>query len=227
MSLDDTSSELDARPSTGMHVFMLQLHKTSLFAMLTDPQFKIIVDHLHAVSIPNGALIVSENDNYTNLYILRKGRVHTYNATNGSELDEDVSAAGSMFNKAAFLLGSPSEKTIRAVEDVRLWKIARGDVLQLAESMPDLINGITGFATDAEEPQTPRKLYAWQSPNEVILVNQRKHWWVLVSSLLPWVLLLLLTLVVMVVMADFFSLLLRSTYCSSNRLGVCDVWCFI
>lgn len=103
------------------------LRKVSLFQGLTSRDLFVIAQRLQKVNLDRGSIIISEGEPGDSLMILDRGRAGVYrNGESVGELNR-----GDCFGELAILTRGPRTATIRAEENVGLWKLNAADFYEM------------------------------------------------------------------------------------------------
>ncbi|MCS7055169.1 MAG: cyclic nucleotide-binding domain-containing protein [Thermoflexales bacterium] len=206
------------------------LRESTLFARLTDDEFKTIIGLLHARTLGEGeALIVAGGDD-TNLYILRRGKLLVRKPDKGGKdpLDRFVQPVA-ILNELSFVTGHPNVETIEAVTPAQLWYIPRAEFQQLLQRQKHLRERLSYTPEEQQYIKQPRRFDS-QRPGELVLWFGRRHWWVLLRR--QWLTMLMLLFLGVTFLPPIQSLL-------SGALGVVPraalglvalanfLWCFV
>lgn len=117
-----TVNQLGTSPNEDLLDLMHRVHllrHVSLFQGMTSRDLSVIGRRLHKLSIQKGAVIIQEGDMGDSLMIMDGGRAGVYR--NGQPLGEVK--RGDCFGEMAILTQGVRTATIRAEEDVLLWRL--------------------------------------------------------------------------------------------------------
>lgn len=121
-SAEQDSAELFNRLSDRLERVRL-LRKVSLFQGLTSRNLFVIAQRLQKVSMDKGSIIIHEGEPGDSLMIVDKGQAGVYR--NGEPISE--LSRGDCFGELAILTQGPRTATIRAEENVGIWKLHASD----------------------------------------------------------------------------------------------------
>jgi membrane protein YdbS with pleckstrin-like domain len=180
-----TSDNLNDTPRNVLQ----KLRESTLFAQLTDDEFKLVTELLRTEQVSQGALLIEQGGLNTNLYILRRGRA-AVRVVGLNDVEQIVGFinVGGVFNEYAFLTGFRNTQTVEALEPLTLWYIRRDEFQELLDEYPELESHLVyPPPSDPSLPQQPRQVrtYSWQRPGEMVLLYRKKHIWVFLSTLWP------------------------------------------
>ncbi|MFN4292832.1 MAG: cyclic nucleotide-binding domain-containing protein [Thermoflexales bacterium] len=168
-----------------------RLRESTLFARLTDEEFKAVLRLMRARAMNEGQILTVAGAEDTNLYILRRGKMLIRAPEKGGK-DPVIRFVkpGEILNELPFITGHPSEVTIETVTPAQLWYIPRGEFQQLLAREGYIREHLT-YTPEAEKYIKQRRRFDTQRPGELVLWFGRKHWWVLLQS--QWFTALMLT----------------------------------
>lgn len=110
------------------HMARIQvLKQVPLFADLPYQELSCIALQLHTVMIRKGQEIFHEKDPGDALYLIRTGKVSVYRG----DLELGRLGAGECIGQTAILTSRPRTATLRAVEEVRLWRLDSASFYEL------------------------------------------------------------------------------------------------
>jgi hypothetical protein len=121
---------LRMRPITAALIEQVPFFKHANAEFLRD-----IIPRLDARQFSPGEILVHEGDVGEEMYFLTKGQVEVIRG--GSPEPVTILREGSFFGELAILRDAPRAATVRALNDVEVYALSRGDVLQLAHAHPD------------------------------------------------------------------------------------------
>ncbi|MGD1074921.1 MAG: Crp/Fnr family transcriptional regulator [Thermodesulfovibrionales bacterium] len=123
---------------------MVDLRKISLFSTVTDPQLKEILSYFTQISVKKRETIFSEGDPSDWLLIVAEGKVKiTKLSMDGKEIILEVIQPLDFFGAIAVLKGFPYPANAIAMEDSKLLKISRTNLMRVLDRFPHLMNCIT------------------------------------------------------------------------------------
>jgi CRP-like cAMP-binding protein/ATP/ADP translocase len=171
-----TVSKLGASPHEDLSDLMHRVHllrHVSLFQGMTSRDLSVIAQRLHKLSVLKGAVIIQEGDMGDSLMIVDGGRAGVYR--NGQLLGEVK--RGDCFGEMAILTQGARTATIRAEEDVLLWRLDSSvfydmmfDQTSIAVEMMKLLS--RRLRSELERGQTANKSELMQSHAEVAATLQ-------------------------------------------------------
>jgi CRP/FNR family transcriptional regulator len=119
---------------------MLDLKKISLFSTVTDSDLKEIVPSFTHVAFKKKEVIFSEGDPPDWLYIVAEGKVKiTKLSMDGKEIILEVIQPMDFFGGVAVLKGFPYPANAMAMEDSKLIRISRTNLMRILNRFPHLM----------------------------------------------------------------------------------------
>ncbi|HAM51539.1 MAG TPA: Crp/Fnr family transcriptional regulator [Nitrospiraceae bacterium] len=119
---------------------MLDLKKISLFSTVTDSDLKEIVPSFTHVAFKKKEVIFSEGDPPDWLYIVAEGKVKiTKLSMDGKEIILEVIQPLDFFGGVAVLKGFPYPANAMAMEDSKLIRISRTNLMRILNRFPHLM----------------------------------------------------------------------------------------
>ncbi|HET6513946.1 MAG TPA: Crp/Fnr family transcriptional regulator [Thermodesulfovibrionales bacterium] len=119
---------------------MIDLKKIPFFDTLTDADFKEIVPYFSAASFRKRDVIFSEGDLPDWLYIVLGGKIKiTKVSMEGKEIILEVIQPNDFFGGVAVLKGFPYPANAIAMEDSKVLKISRSNLLKVLDRFPNLM----------------------------------------------------------------------------------------
>lgn len=171
-----TVSKLGTSPNEDLSDLMYRVHllrHVSLFQGMTSRDLSVIAPRLHKLSVQKGAVIIQEGDLGDSLMIMDGGRAGVYRS--GQLLGEVK--RGDCFGEMAILTQGARTATIRAEEDVLLWRLDSSvfydmmfDQTSIAVEMMKLLS--RRLRSELERGQTANKSELEQSHAEVAATLQ-------------------------------------------------------
>jgi CRP-like cAMP-binding protein len=115
------------------------LRSIPLFQSVCDEDLESIANLLIERRFPNGKTIVEEGLPGDYMYVIREGRVKvTKLSGDGREKILEMLEAGDFFGEMALLDRAPRSASVKALEETRIFALARADFLSLIKKSPDL-----------------------------------------------------------------------------------------
>lgn len=100
-----------------------------MFQDLPQAALEIIIDSMHAVSVPAGTDIIRQGDSpASEFYVLEEGSCEVWVKTSagGKPTKAITYSSGSAFGELALLYSSPRAATVRSTSPCKLWVMERG-----------------------------------------------------------------------------------------------------
>ncbi|NJM39950.1 MAG: cyclic nucleotide-binding domain-containing protein [Anaerolineae bacterium] len=199
------------------------LRATPVFKDLSDVDFRMVTDLLKPAKIGKAKFVISVTSQAElDLYMLRQGRASSRAA--GAKYLDDVQRVynpGDLMNLGAFVSGQDSAETIEALTPLDMWVLPHEAFRTLLEQQPDLRKKL-GSLPSVNSFWAKLKRYPFvPDRGEVVIMVRHKHWYVLLTKLLPVALMLIAGLVLWrlpVFMPEFAPF---------ATLPVVGVWLFI
>jgi ABC-type multidrug transport system fused ATPase/permease subunit/CRP-like cAMP-binding protein len=115
------------------------LKQTSLFAILDDESIHRLADRATMQRFSLGETIIEEGDEGRFAYLIFSGRVRVLKRSDsGRQVTLGAQSVGEIFGEQAILTDSPRSASVRATEDVVLFRIDRVDFLELLDGSQNL-----------------------------------------------------------------------------------------
>jgi CRP/FNR family transcriptional regulator len=119
---------------------MFDLGKISLFSTLTAAELKELAPYLTATSVRKKDVIFSEGESSDWLYIVTEGKVKiTKLSQDGKEIILEVIHPMDFFGGLAVIRGFPYPANAVAMEDSKLLKISRSNLMRVLDRFPNLM----------------------------------------------------------------------------------------
>lgn len=119
---------------------MIDLTTISIFSTLGSPELKEITPYLVPASFKKKEVIFSEGDPSEWLYIVTDGKVKiTKLSHDGKEIILEIIAPRDFFGGLAVLRGFPYPANAVAMEDTKLLKISRSNLMRVLDRFPNLM----------------------------------------------------------------------------------------
>lgn len=110
-----------------------------LFTILEDHQIQDLISSLSMVTFSIGETIINEGDAGDCMFLLFSGRVRAVKrGANGKPVTLSTMSAGDFFGEQAIITDSVRSASIRAADDVVLFRLDRSDFEALLDSTPEL-----------------------------------------------------------------------------------------
>jgi serine/threonine protein kinase/CRP-like cAMP-binding protein len=116
----------------------LMMAKNPVFASLAPEDRRGLLAESVPVVARDQDLIVQEGEEGDALFLVRYGEVEVFRDVEGIDVFINKLREGQFFGEMATLKGTSRTASVRAMGDVELLRIARGDLLQLLEQEPKL-----------------------------------------------------------------------------------------
>lgn len=115
------------------------LEEFQLFAGLDETALQEIREHAVIRNYPKNAVIVSEGDDTTSLYLIESGRVKFFlSDEDGNEVILNIQEAGEYFGELALLDGSPRSVSVMTLAPTTLSVVSRDDFFRCLRDNPDI-----------------------------------------------------------------------------------------
>lgn len=122
---------------------MIELNKISIFSSLTAIETKEISPYLTALEYKKKDLIFSEGDPSEWLYIVLSGKVKiTKISHDGKEIILEVISPMDFFGGMAVVRGFPYPANAIAMEDLRLLRISKANLMRILDRFPSAMNSL-------------------------------------------------------------------------------------
>jgi CRP-like cAMP-binding protein len=119
---------------------MTDLGNIALFNNLSEDEFKEIIPYLSRLTFRKKDVVFSEGDPSDWLYIVSEGKVKiTKLSMDGKEIILEVIQPADFFGVVAVLKGFPYPANAVAMEDTRLLRISRSNLLRILDRFPNLM----------------------------------------------------------------------------------------
>ncbi|MCL4505221.1 MAG: cyclic nucleotide-binding domain-containing protein [Chloroflexi bacterium] len=188
-------------PTDDPSSILSKLRNLTLFTLLTDEQFRLVIGLLRTEHVAQGALLLDQGGTNTNMYILRRGRAAVrFIDTRELERLGGFLNVGAIFNENSFLTGARNDRSVEAVNDLTVWYIPRADFSALLDKSPDIeANLAYPMSQDAAAPKLVRdeRSFSWQRQGESIVLFRKKHPIVFLQTLWPVLGLLILVIIIL------------------------------
>jgi CRP-like cAMP-binding protein len=119
---------------------MTDLRNIALFNNLSEDEFKEVTPYLSRLTFRKKDVVFSEGDPSDWLYIVSEGKVKiTKLSMDGKEIILEVIQPADFFGVVAVLKGFPYPANAVAMEDTRLLRISRSNLLRILDRFPNLM----------------------------------------------------------------------------------------
>ena len=119
------------------------LSKVYLFASLEDDERKLIAEKLVEVRYAEGETIIREGEQDEAFFIIEKGEVEVYLlSAHGNRKVLTTLREGEFFGEMALLTGHKRTANVRAISDVRVYKLDKDSFKRILESKPGMLDAI-------------------------------------------------------------------------------------
>lgn len=128
--------------------FLEHLKNVSLFSSLSRKQLQIIHSNFREVFVPKNTIILQQDEQSFDLYILLSGKVKVALINeDGREVVLDIFKEGDFFGELSFLDNKPRSAAVTAVSDVKMLVLVKDAFLKILKENPDIaINLLSGLA---------------------------------------------------------------------------------
>lgn len=121
----------------------VKIKEVGIFSELTESELKEVEPFLQAVDFKKKESIFSEGDAPNWLYVVLDGRVKiTKISHQGKEIILEVIAPKDFFGGIAVVRGFPYPGNAVAMEDAKVLKISRTNLMKVLDRFPSVMNGI-------------------------------------------------------------------------------------
>ncbi len=171
-----------------------------VFARLTEAELKGLAGYVGLARLRRGDVLYHQGDIDPTLYILYEGEA-VANQRDEANQERPVGyfKAIAEVGEASVFLREPRDVTVEATTDSCWCYLTREDLDLFLKENPKAKERVIPKEEVQERRQLPR--LEWMEPQEQMVLQRRRHWFVLVVRLLPPVALLLLSLAI-----DLFAL---------------------
>lgn len=176
------------------------LRQSHIFVRLTERELKQLAGHVGLARLRPGDVLYRQGEIDPTFYILYRGEaVVRARDEEGKERPVGYLKAVNVTGETSLFLREPRDVTVEATTDTGWCYLTREDLDLFLAQHPKA----AAHVTPKEEVRVRRRLprLEWMDPREQMVLQRRRHWFVLVYRLAPPVALLLLTLAI-----EWFSL---------------------
>jgi len=176
------------------------LRRSHVFAKLTDTELKELAGYVGLARLRPGDVLYRQGEIDPTFYILYRGEAIVRTRDEGSnERPVAYLKAVNVAGEASLFLKEPRDVTVEATTDTAWLYLTRQDLDLFLDKNPKAAEHVT----PKEEVRARRRLphLAWMEPGEQMVLQRRRHWFVLLYRLIPPLLLLAVAVIV-----ELFSL---------------------
>src|SRR5262249_25486516 len=114
-----------------------------LFAPLDDEERLLIADKLVELRYAHNELIIKEGEQDETFFIIEKGTVEVYLVSpHGSRKILTTLGPGEFFGEMALLTGQKRTANVRAITDVRVYRLDKDSFKEILERKPEILDEI-------------------------------------------------------------------------------------
>jgi CRP/FNR family transcriptional regulator, cyclic AMP receptor protein len=114
------------------------LNRVSIFAGLTDPALKMLLERAQTSTVAPGAIILREGESGNRFFLIAKGAVRVVKKFGETdEVELAVLHAGNFFGEMCILETLPRAATVQAVGETSLMMFSSVAFYELYEAMPE------------------------------------------------------------------------------------------
>jgi CRP/FNR family cyclic AMP-dependent transcriptional regulator len=115
------------------------IRKSEVFADLTDNQLKIIQPKLHLREVPKDQIIIEQEAQTFEAYIIVSGSVRIYRTTeNGDEITLTFRGLGEIIGEMALLDNQPRSASVETIQPTQLLIITKENFRQVIFQFPEI-----------------------------------------------------------------------------------------
>lgn len=167
------------------------LASTRLFAGLDKDERERLAGYASHYNIPHPHLLTLQGEPSNSLWLLMPGSSATLHVleSSGDAMPAKHVFGPIHFGEAALLMENPISSTIEAHKDSQWLRLNRVDFLAFVRSEEGDIMGRLNPDPSTEKLRrrsVERKRYPWLGSGEVVLLDKRRHWLILLQKLIPW-----------------------------------------
>jgi hypothetical protein len=152
------------------------LRTVPLFEQLRDDELSVIASLAQRETTRLGQDVYRQSDDDQTLYIVYSGEMRLIHIDpSGAPNDVGTVGPGKMLGESALLLAEPHDVTALALTEVVTLVFKRETFLPLREDQPRLWGHLTPSRIVADRLDAPT--FAWQTPDETVVLFTRQHWW--------------------------------------------------
>ncbi|MEJ2207707.1 MAG: cyclic nucleotide-binding domain-containing protein, partial [Anaerolineae bacterium] len=171
------------------------LQQSHVFAKLTDAELKELAGYVGLARLRPGDVLYRQGEIDPTFYILYRGEAIVRSRDEeGIERPVGYLKAVNVAGEASLFLQEPRDVTVEATTETAWLYLTRQDLDLFLDKHPEAARHVT----PKEEVRARRRLphLAWMEPGEQMVLQHRRHWFVLLYRLIPPVALLAGTVVV-------------------------------
>jgi ATP-binding cassette subfamily B protein len=126
------------------------LRRNSVFSLLDEASVEQLADKMQLLRYSMGDVILQEGDVGSHAFLIYSGRVRIVKQSNsGKIVTLGTQHAGDIFGEQAILKDTKRTASVRAAEDVALFRIEQEDFRQLVDAVPKLASYVEKFMNDS------------------------------------------------------------------------------
>jgi ABC-type bacteriocin/lantibiotic exporter with double-glycine peptidase domain/CRP-like cAMP-binding protein len=126
------------------------LRRNSVFSLLDEPDIERLAEKMTLLRFAVGDVIIQEGDVGNHAFLIYSGRVRVVKqSTSGKVVTLITQHAGDIFGEQAILKDITRTASVRAAEDVALFRIEQEDFRNLVDAVPKLATYIEKFMNDS------------------------------------------------------------------------------
>ena len=126
------------------------LRRNSVFSLLDEAAVERLAQKMTLLRFSVGDVIVQEGDVGKHAFLIYSGRVRIVKQSqSGKVVTLGTQQAGDIFGEQAILRDTTRSATVRAAEDVALFRIEQADFRELVDSIPQLKSHVEKFMDDS------------------------------------------------------------------------------
>ncbi len=110
------------------------LRQCSLFASFTARTLSEVADKMTLDRFTAGETVIRQGDQGDKFYLIREGKAEVIVRDGKGERQVAILGVGDFFGEAALLTGEPRNATVRALEELELYALGKGDFQSVIES---------------------------------------------------------------------------------------------
>lgn len=114
------------------------LAKNEVFSLLEPETRRALLSQCGVYDIPARKMVVREGELHDAMYFIKRGEVEVFIDDGGVEVFINKLGPGEFFGEIAALEGGPRRASVRAVTDLEVFRITRGDLQYVLRDAPDV-----------------------------------------------------------------------------------------
>jgi len=158
------------------------LRQVPLFAQISESNLRRVAEIAREVTFPRGSLLARLGQPGRAFIYIITGEALVRTVQNRHWRPVGYLRADSSFGATSLLVGEPHDATVQAMTDINALVIDRADFSRLLAQVPTLEEQL--FLTEELERKLHNERFPWLGPNEVVILVVRRHWFLLLRSLL-------------------------------------------